>query len=310
LAESSDKEGDAVTRRGRASVLRIAVTLLSAVACRPGAASAEKALHIAQDAPAVLQRSPMDCGPAALQSVLQGFGVQVDYERLVGLLAVDPREGASIDTVEEVANRLGVRAEQVMLPVDHLFLPGAEQGPMIAVARGSGTSKHFLVLWRTSGEQVELMDPATGFRTWVAQSDLRKRLFVHQMAVSAKEWREWSRGESFHQCLLERMRRLGMPASANELLWAEALDDLSNRGLQALDAAVRLAAVGPRETDVSGQVRRVFECSKNPFCSGKDQAPNEFWSAWNSGANSAGEAQVTIRGVVLVLFSGGSPIVH
>jgi ATP-binding cassette subfamily B protein len=237
---------------------------------------------------------------AALQAVLRGFGVEIDYDQLVKLLAFDPREGASIDTMEAVAKRLGVEAEQVMLPVDHLFLPGT-QGPMIAVAKSLGALTHFLVLWRTSGEQVQVMDPGTGVRTWVDQSEIRKRLYVHQTATPAKAWREWSHGEEFHRCLLERMRRLGMPASVNEQLWAEASRDSSPRAVEALDAAVRLAAAGPSRADVSSEVRRVFECSKNPFCSSKDQAPNDFWSAWDAGTRN-GEAQVAIRGVVLLLF--------
>ena len=38
--------------------------------------------QVASDAPEVRQRSALDCGPAALQAVLQGFGVQVEYEKL------------------------------------------------------------------------------------------------------------------------------------------------------------------------------------------------------------------------------------
>ena len=51
----------------------------------------------------------------------KGLSVQVEYETLVHLLAVDPREGASIDTVEAVANRLGIEAQHVMIPADHLL---------------------------------------------------------------------------------------------------------------------------------------------------------------------------------------------
>src|SRR5689334_22087698 len=95
------------------SVLHISVVALSAVGCRSRTAPQERiAGHVAPDAPEVRQRGPLDCGPAALQSVLEGFGVQVEYQKLVDQLAIDPREGASIDTVEEVANRLGVGAEQ------------------------------------------------------------------------------------------------------------------------------------------------------------------------------------------------------
>jgi ATP-binding cassette subfamily B protein len=231
--------------------------------------------------------------------------VQIEYEKLVHLLAVDPREGASIDTVEDMANRLGLEAQQVMIPRDHLFLPGGHRGPMMAIATSTGTLKHFLVLWRVAGDQVQVMDPATGLRTWVDLSDLRKRLYVHEMAVPAKAWKEWSRGADFRGGLFARMRGVGMSAAAIERLWTEASTDASLKGMQALDAAVRFVAAGPKRKDGSSDVQRVFECSKRSSCSGKDRAPPEFWSAWDTvPADSDGEARVTIRGLVLLNFYG------
>jgi len=262
---------------------------------------------LAQDVPEVRQRSPLDCGPAALQSVLQGFGVEVEYGKLVDLLEVDSRGGASIDTVEDVANRLGLDAQQVMIPQDHLFLPGGHRGPMIVVATAQGTLKHFLVLWRVSGDRVQVMDPASGLRTWVDQSELRKRLYVHEMAVPATAWKEWSRGPDFRGGLFARMRGVGMPASAIERLWTRASADESLRGMQALDAAVRFVAAGPKRKDVSADVQKIFECSRTTGCSGKDRAPAEFWSAWETGpAADHGEPRVTIRGIVLLNFYGRS----
>jgi hypothetical protein len=205
--------------------------------------------------------------------------------------------------MEEIANRFGVAAQQVMLPVDHLFLPGTHSGPMIAIAGGSGAFKHFLVLWRISGDRVQVMDPASGSRSWVDQSELRERLYVHQMVVPANAWKEWSHGEEFHACLFERMRRLGVPASAMNHLWADALSDSSLIGLQALDATIRLAAARPRRTDVLADVQRVFGCSRRLSCSGRDRAPREFWSAWDGGTDSSGQPRVTIRGVVLLNFN-------
>ena len=76
----------------------------------------------------------MDCGPAALKCLLEGFGIPVSYGRLreAGQTEVD---GTSIDTLEVVAGQLGLAAEQVMLPADHLLLPEAQSLPAIAVVR-------------------------------------------------------------------------------------------------------------------------------------------------------------------------------
>ena len=72
-------------------------------------------------APEVVQTSAMDCGPAALKCLLEGFGIPVSYGRLREACQTDV-DGTSIDTIEVVANQLGVAAEQMMLPIDHLFL--------------------------------------------------------------------------------------------------------------------------------------------------------------------------------------------
>ena len=82
--------------------------------------------------PEVVQTSAMDCGPAVLKCLLQGFGIPVHYGRLREACQTDV-DGTSIDVLEEVAQRLGLEAEQVMLPVEHLLLPEAEALPAILV---------------------------------------------------------------------------------------------------------------------------------------------------------------------------------
>ena len=65
----------------------------------------------------------MDCGPAALKCLLEGFGVRVSYGRLREACQTSV-DGTSIDTLETLARSLGLDAEQVMMPVDHLLLAG------------------------------------------------------------------------------------------------------------------------------------------------------------------------------------------
>ena len=83
-------------------------------------------------APEVVQTSAMDCGPASLKCLLEGFGVRVSYGRLREACQTDV-DGTSIDTLEEVAKQLGLDAEQMMLPHDHLLLPEAAALPALAV---------------------------------------------------------------------------------------------------------------------------------------------------------------------------------
>ena len=115
--------------------------------------------------PEVVQTSAMDCGPASLKCLLEGFGISVSYGRLREACQTDV-DGTSIDTMEEVAVQLGLEAEQVMLPVDHLLLPEARALPAIVVVRQPNGLTHFVIVWSRHGHFVQVMDPAIG-RRWL-----------------------------------------------------------------------------------------------------------------------------------------------
>jgi ATP-binding cassette subfamily B protein len=106
----------------------------------------------------------MDCGPAALKCLLEGFGIPVSYGRLREACQTDV-DGTSIDTMEEVAVQLGLEAEQVMLPVDHLLLPEARALPALVVVRQPNNLTHFVIIWSKRGHFLQVMDPAMG-RRW------------------------------------------------------------------------------------------------------------------------------------------------
>src|ERR687887_641903 len=114
--------------------------------------------------PEVVQTSEMDCGPASLKCLLEGFGIAVSYGRLREACQTDV-DGTSIDTMEEVAVRLGLAAEQVVVPVDHVLLDEAHVLPAIAVVCLPNGVTHFVVAWGRVGRFVQVMDPATG-RRW------------------------------------------------------------------------------------------------------------------------------------------------
>src|SRR5437667_4085916 len=114
--------------------------------------------------PEVVQTSAMDCGPASLKCLLEGFGIPVSYGRLREACQTDV-DGTSIDTIEDAATQLGLDAEQVMVPVDHLLVPAARLLPAVVVVRLPAGDMHFVVAWRRHGLLVQVMDPATG-RRW------------------------------------------------------------------------------------------------------------------------------------------------
>lgn len=156
--------------------------------------------------PEVVQTSSMDCGPATLKCVLEGFRIPVSYGRLrdyqTGI------DGTSIDTLEEVANRLGVSATQSLLPVDHLFIERQTVFPAIVVVRLGDGATHFVVVWSRHGDWLQVMDPSLG-RRWVKASALANDLLRHEASVPAAAWRDWAVSESFLVPLAERFARLG-----------------------------------------------------------------------------------------------------
>ena len=132
--------------------------------------------------PEVVQTSAMDCGPAALKCLLEGFGIPVSYGRLREACQTDV-DGTSIDTIEVVANQLGIDAEQMMLPIDHLFLCGTSVLPALIVVRHPSGDTHFVVIWRQMGGWLQLMDPAIG-RRWVRRAEFMDEIYRHETSVA------------------------------------------------------------------------------------------------------------------------------
>jgi ATP-binding cassette subfamily B protein len=111
--------------------------------------------------PEVVQTSAMDCGPATLKALLEGFGINVSYGRLREACQTDV-DGTSIDTLEQIANQLGLNAQQLMVPLDHLLLPNAQLLPALTVIRLPNGLTHFVIIWREHGRFVQIMDPGIG----------------------------------------------------------------------------------------------------------------------------------------------------
>lgn len=167
-------------------------------------------------APEVVQTSGMDCGPASLKCLLSAAGLEVSYPRLREACQTDV-DGTSIDVLEEVAKALGAPAEQVMVPLEHLFEPESRAFPALAVVRQPGGNVHFLVLWRRVGPLIQLMDPGAG-RRWCTRRELEEELYVHQKDVPADAFEEWARSDEFRAPLERRIERLTDAGCARELM--------------------------------------------------------------------------------------------
>lgn len=188
-------------------------------------------------APEVVQTSSMDCGPAALKCLLEGFHIPVSYGRLREACQTDV-DGTSIDTLEIVASQLGLRAEQIMIPLDHVVLDPERTLPAIVVMKHTDAATHFIVVWRRHGNWLQVMDPAVG-RRWVPLSRFASEIYRHSMNVEAAAWRDWAATEDFLSPLRTRLTTLGFVASSANALMDIALSDEKWFGVGALDASVR-----------------------------------------------------------------------
>jgi ABC-type bacteriocin/lantibiotic exporter with double-glycine peptidase domain len=247
--------------------------------------------------PEVVQTSNMDCGPAALKCLLEGFGIGVNYGRLREACQTDV-DGTSIDTMEEVANQLGVDAEQIMLPADHVLLDEARALPAIAVVLLPSGITHFVVVWSRHGRFVQLMDPATG-RRWTQCARFLSDLYIHKMVVPAEDWRTYASSEDFLGPLRRRMADVGVLEFSEPLLSA-ATSDGGWQKIAALDAGIRLlkSIVSSGAIDRGAQADRVLQS----FLENADTIPEHYWSV----RARPGEAQLLLRGAVLVRALGRS----
>lgn len=248
--------------------------------------------------PEVVQTSAMDCGPAALKSLLNGFGVKASYGRLREACQTDV-DGTSINTIEDIAQKLGLDAEQVLVPVDHL-LTDPMNTPCLIVVELPGGATHFVVLWRVVGNWVQLMDPAIG-RRWQRSDAFVEQIYRHTQTVAASDWREWAGSAEFQVALRRRVMDLGIELeSANQLMDA-ALSDTEWNGIARLDAALRLVATLKKSKAVADGTeapKLVSELAADP-----GSIPPAFWSV----QPSDNEGEVHFRGAVLVRIKGVSP---
>lgn len=211
--------------------------------------------------PEVIQSSAMDCGPASLKALLEGFGISVSYGRLREACQTSV-EGTSIDTLEELSNQLGLESEQIMLPPDHFFLPEAKALPAIVVVRLPNGVTHFVVVWERHGPFVQILDPGSG-RGWIRCKQFLKEVYIHRMPVSASLWREWAGSEAFLSPLKSRLIQLGISGKTIQDLLHQALLDQGWYRLGILDGATRMvnslvSSGGLKEGQEATQVLRTF----------------------------------------------------
>jgi ATP-binding cassette subfamily B protein len=255
--------------------------------------------------PEVVQTSAMDCGPASLKCLLEGFGKKASYGRLREVCQTDV-DGTSIDTIEETAVQLGLDAEQIMLPVNHLLLPEAQALPAIVVVRLPDGNTHFVVAWSCHGGFVQVMDPATG-RRWPRWRRFLDELYVHVLPVPAATWRNWAGSQEFIDALCRRLTSLDLSKGPIETLVATGLADPTWHSIAALHAAVEMTASIARSGGLRGakEAERVllhlFKQSREEQVPEDQLIPAQYWPVLPTEPDAA---ELLLRGAVIVRVRG------
>ena len=261
-------------------------------------------------APEVIQTSAMDCGPAALKCLLEGFGISASYGRLREACQTDV-DGTSINMIEQVAKRLGLEAKQVMVPADHLLLPVSDTLPALVVVRLPDGLNHFVIAWRLHGRLIQVMDPATG-RRFVRDEEFLRQVYVHEYPVSREAWRAWAGGEGFCGPLRQRMLNLKLDTDLVERLIEGARQDPDWRPLATLDATTRLVegivrADGLKADEQARVFSHFLKRASDAVASDSNQnfIPDSYWSVLPlSPTANAPEDYLLLRGAVLIRVFG------
>lgn len=197
----------------------------------------------------VLQTSAMDCGPAAVASLLASSGRPIDLSLLRTACQTD-LDGTSIDTMEQVLTDHGLPAVQRMVPVDRL----ADHLPALVVLRLPDGAPHFVVVWRRIGPFVQIMDPARG-GAWQRLSHLRARLLRHSHRIPAADWGAWARTEENLAPLRRKACALGL--SGREV--DKAAQQPGWFALAALEACLALTETLPAGKDTARVAMALFD---------------------------------------------------
>ncbi|EYF04574.1 ATP-binding cassette domain-containing protein [Chondromyces apiculatus] len=249
--------------------------------------------------PETLQTSTTDCGPAALRSLLQGMGIHASYTRLRAACQTDV-DGTSIDGLEELCLSLGLDAEQMVVPRDHLLLAPSGILPCIVVVK-SRLGPHFVVVWNRVGPWVQTMDPSYG-RRWQRVSAFLSTLMPFAMPVDAAAWRGWAETDEYRGALEARMTALHLSEARRRALLERSLSDPTWRGIGTLDASLRFTAqlVASRGLQRSDEILRFLDAISDPARSDDVAIPEATWSVRPATPGPEGDEQLSLRGAVVL----------
>jgi ABC-type bacteriocin/lantibiotic exporter with double-glycine peptidase domain len=188
-------------------------------------------------APECLQVSSMDCGVAAVSTLLAGYGIAASYERLRELCQTSI-DGTAVDSLEDLCNGLGLDVCQHVVPIDSAADVMEGRYPLIAIISRGSVIPHYVTVWRRVGSYLQVMDPSGG-RRWVHVRKFESELFRLRFRLSTEDWGVWMQSNSFRDALEHRARAFLTPATADRVI-EDAFEQMDVAEISALDASLRL----------------------------------------------------------------------
>lgn len=128
--------------------------------------------------PLVWQYDQLDCGPAALLSVLRYYGGDASLVHLRDLCATDIHGTTMLDMVR-AAEKIGFRSQGATGSFSDL---AREQMPCIAHVVLPGGLQHFLVIYKITGKRLFIGDPGKG-KYRLAQTEFEKIWTQHAVIL-------------------------------------------------------------------------------------------------------------------------------
>ena len=151
------------------------------------------------------QTSPNTCGPAALLSICEFYGIKTTEQEIATLAGTTPT-GTSLHGLARAADSLGLKATGMELSLEEL--KGAKT-PLIAHLNGG----HFVVVVSVHKGQLTVIDPAKGVKS-IAPVNFNRNASSH--LATRKGWQGYvlllepsslSRGEKSTQDVMEQAGR-------------------------------------------------------------------------------------------------------
>jgi predicted double-glycine peptidase len=242
---------------------------------------------------------------AALRAALTMVGLPFDAAALEKECDVD-EEGASIDDLEDAADKHGLAVQQILAPREHVLLAEAGLLPAIVIREGLDEpgSADFVLVQRVEGDRVRVMDPLGG-RRWMTRAELVKSLFVDEITIPAEDWHGAEADARFQEALRARAAALGVPADRAKALVESAAADPGSRALGALDAMLRGLEAAPRPDETMALLERTVKCARED-CKEPLWAPRDA-SARPAAKGEDGAPQVTVKAAILLVLGGKKP---